>query len=114
MKVLLSAYACEPGRGSEPGVGWNWIAPLSRCHEVWVITRANNRPSIEAAGGSNSARFVYCDLPRWMRWWKKGRPGILLYYYFWQFQAFLVARKLHVAVHFDIVHHVTFVKYWMP
>src|ERR1019366_2509218 len=51
---------------------------------------------------------------RWMRWWKKGRPGILLYYYLWQFQAFLVARKLHVAVHFDIVHHVTFVKYWMP
>jgi hypothetical protein len=23
LKVLISAYACEPGRGSEAGVGWN-------------------------------------------------------------------------------------------
>ena len=25
MKVLVSAYACEPGWGSEPGVGWNCV-----------------------------------------------------------------------------------------
>ena len=24
MKILLSAYACEPNTGSEPNVGWNW------------------------------------------------------------------------------------------
>ena len=23
-KILLSAYACEPNKGSEPGVGWEW------------------------------------------------------------------------------------------
>src|SRR6185295_12842005 len=24
LRVLLSAYACEPSKGSEPGIGWNW------------------------------------------------------------------------------------------
>jgi len=24
LKILLSAYACEPGKGSEPGMGWHW------------------------------------------------------------------------------------------
>ena len=47
LKILISAYACEPDKGSEPGVGWNWAKQISRFHEVWVITRKNNRPSIE-------------------------------------------------------------------
>ena len=24
IRVLISAYACEPNKGSEPGVGRNW------------------------------------------------------------------------------------------
>lgn len=35
MKILLSAYACEPGIGTKPGVGWNWALTLGRQgHEV--------------------------------------------------------------------------------
>lgn len=30
MKILFSAYACEPGKGSEPGVGWNWGRQITR------------------------------------------------------------------------------------
>ena len=48
LRILLSAYACEPDRGSEPGVGWNWVRHLAREHEVWVITRSNNRGIIDA------------------------------------------------------------------
>ena len=48
MKILLSAYACEPNRGSEQGVGWSWAVELSKHHEVWVITRYNNEPTISA------------------------------------------------------------------
>ena len=29
MKILISAYACEPGKGSEPGVGWRWVNGLA-------------------------------------------------------------------------------------
>ena len=49
LKVLASAYACEPEKGSEPGAGWNWVKQIARFHEVWVITRANNRLSIDQA-----------------------------------------------------------------
>jgi glycosyltransferase involved in cell wall biosynthesis len=36
------------------------------------------------------------------------------YYCLWQLGAYFVARKLHREVSFDLVHHVTFVTYWMP
>ena len=47
-RILLSAYACEPGKGSEPEVGWLWATELADAgHEVWVITREANRHAIE-------------------------------------------------------------------
>jgi len=30
MKILISAYACEPNTGSEHEVGWRWIKVLSK------------------------------------------------------------------------------------
>ena len=29
MNILLSAYACEPHKGSEPAVGWNYGVELA-------------------------------------------------------------------------------------
>ncbi len=117
LKVLVSAYACEPEKGSEPGVGWNCARQIARFHEVWLITRASNRSVIEAglaAAPLPGAHFVYFDLPRWMRFWKRGRRGVLLYYYLWQIGAYFVVKKLHRNIGFDLAHHVTFVKYWAP
>ena len=54
LRVLLIAYACEPGRGSEPGTGWNMAIALSEHHDVTVITRANNREAIECHLGNNA------------------------------------------------------------
>jgi glycosyltransferase involved in cell wall biosynthesis len=117
VRVLVSAYACEPGKGSEPGIGWNWVCQIARFHEVWAITRANNQDPIESALARNpipNIHFSYYDLPRWCSFWKKERRGIHLYYYLWQLGAYFLARKLHREVNFDLVHHVTFVNYWMP
>ena len=30
LKILLSAYACEPNKGSEPEIGWQWVINLSK------------------------------------------------------------------------------------
>ena len=117
MKVLLSVYACGPARGSEPGVGWNWVKQVARFHEVWVLTRANNREQIEKALARKplpNVRWIYFDLPRWMRFWKKGQRGIHLYYYLWQIGAYFVGWRIYRQIGFDLVHHVTFVNYWMP
>ncbi len=116
LKVLVSAYACEPHKGSEPGVGWNWAKQIARFAEVWVITRANNREVIEEELKKNpepNLHFVYVDLPKWMRFWKKGQRGVHLYYYLWQFAVYFRAKKLVKENRFDITHHITFVNDWI-
>lgn len=117
-RILLSAYACEPGKGSEPAVGWMWATELAAAgHEVWVLTREANRSSIEASMPSPKPaclHFEYCDLPRWARGWKKLPGAIYLYYFLWQVLAFRAARKLSRACRFDRVHHVSFVSLRAP
>ena len=117
LKVLVSAYACEPGKGSEPGIGWHTAKALAAHHDIWVLTRANNRPAIEAELGRDpvpNLHFAYYDLPNWASWWKKGGRGVRLYYYLWQVAAYFVARDLHRKIDFDLTHHVTFGMYWTP
>lgn len=118
LRILLSAYACEPGKGSEPGIGWQWPGALARAgHEVCVLTRANNRPAIENALRAepvDGVQFVYYDLPAWMRWWKRGQRGVRLYYVLWQWGAYRLARGLCRIQHFDVVHHLTFGVYRHP
>lgn len=117
LKVLVCAYACEPNHGSEPGIGWNWVREISKYCNVWAITRANNRPLIEAALTTEALRkvhFVYFDVPRWIGFWKKGQRGIRLYYYLWQVGAYFAMKRLHREIGFDLSHHVTFGKYCVP
>ena len=37
-KILVSAYACEPYKGSEQAVGWNIVLELAKTNDVHVIT----------------------------------------------------------------------------
>jgi len=119
MKVLISAYACEPNRGSEPGVGWNLALEISNFgHEVWVITRTNNHPAITDAISNlpekNKPNFIYYDLPHWVRRWKTGHKGIHFYYFLWQYGAYRLAKQLNRKIQFDLVHHITFVSIRQP
>jgi glycosyltransferase involved in cell wall biosynthesis len=117
LRVLMSAYACEPGCGSEPGIGWNSVAQAARVCELWVLTRTNNRDVIErhtSHAPLAGVNWVYVDLPPWMRWWKKGPRGALLYYSLWQIASYRAARRLHSSVNFDRIHHVTMGTYWLP
>lgn len=117
LKVLISAYACEPNKGSEPGVGWNWVVHMSKHCDLWVITRANNEPVIRRATESvplPCVNWVYYDLPAGLRFWKQGSRRVNMYYYLWQLGIYPVAKRLHRQVRFDVIHHVTFGKYWIP
>lgn len=117
LKVLISAYACEPGKGSEPAVGWNLALQAQRFADVYVVTRANNRPAIEAYEkeyGKSGVRWVYYDVPRRLSFWKKGGRGVYLYYLLWQAGIIPVCRKLHRTVKFDLAHHLTFGSLLMP
>jgi glycosyltransferase involved in cell wall biosynthesis len=116
----MGAYACEPRQGSEPAVGWHWaFEAVNAGHDVWVITRANNRPAIEAGletAEGPTPRFEYVDLPRPFLWLKRrlGHAGVLTYYYLWQLALAATARRLHRSHGFDVAHHVTFVNDSLP
>lgn len=115
MRVLLSAYACEPGKGSEPGVGWRWAIEIARRgHDVTVLTRANNRANIEVGIADSqdfpaNIKFAYYDLPAWVMKLKRRFRAVHLYYAIWQWMVVYKAKQLHFSTHFDLVHHITFV-----
>ena len=104
----MSAYACEPGKGSEPEVGWRAALAMAGSCKVKVITRANNRPLIEEALEKVGHRpeFLYYDLPKPFLWIKKRFGMVALYYFLWQIAVRFVFRKVLNEV--DVVHHVTF------
>ena len=112
MKILLSAYACEPNRGSEPGVGWQWALQLVKKHEVYVLTRQNNEEVIqkyfEEHGEIGNLHFIYYDLPKAMIWLKHHGLPVNIYYEWWLYGSARKAAKLHRTIHFDMAHHITF------
>jgi glycosyltransferase involved in cell wall biosynthesis len=117
MKVLLSAFACEPDWGGESAVGRNWVRQIARFHDVWVLTRGQEPKEIKADAASEvlpRVQFVYVDPPSWALSWMKGQLGAEIHYYLWQLIAYFVGRRLHREVGFEIIHHVTVGKYWMP
>lgn len=121
MKILISAYACEPGRGSEPGVGWNVVREVSKYHHVWVLTSNCHRPGIETELLKNplpNLNFIYFDPFGWVIDWslkgKQTQKWVHLHYYIWQIKAYFASRLLHQEIQFDITHHVTYVRYSSP
>lgn len=121
LKILLSAYACEPNRGSEPGVGWNTARELAQYHQIWVLTSNTHRPLIDAELAQHpveNLHFVYLDPLGWVYDWsqegKRSQWNVQIHYYLWQILAYFVARRLHPSIQFDLAHHVTYVKYSSP
>ncbi len=117
LKVLISAYACKPGSGSDPGIAWDIAREMVKYHKVWVLTRESNRALIEAELSRNPVpglNFVYYDLPFWLRWLRHQSWGIQIHYYLWQLGAYLQAKALHSAVNLNLIHHVSYIKYSSP
>ncbi len=115
-KILVSAYGCEPDKGSEPGVGWNWVLQMAKDNDVYVITRENNADVIEANIPSElkgSLHFAYYDTNKALLKTKKKAKRLYFYYFFWQRGAKKVARKLKNEIDFDYAIHLTFGSMWM-
>lgn len=120
LKVLVSAYACSPYEGSEPGVGWGFVSALSEHHDLWVIVEEEKfRAGIERYLGEHPyfARrvhfyFIRKQRNRWLR--KIWPPSYYLYYRRWHEDAYLLAQRLHREVIFDLAHQLTMVGFREP
>ena len=132
-KVLVSAYACEPNVGSEPGVGWNWVLKMAQQYEeVHVVTRTGDRqidkngkkyvrPSkanIEAElakmDNAGHIHFHYFDLPSKISNLERSTAGDMLNVYLWEVLAFFFMLKRFKRKEFDLVQKVTIVSHRFP
>jgi glycosyltransferase involved in cell wall biosynthesis len=96
MKILLSAFSCEPGRGSEPGKSWNWAYELARAgHDAFL-----------ASTPMPGMNFVYIERPPIPTF--AGPFRVLLQHIRWQWLALEAARDLDRRIDFDVVHHISF------
>ena len=117
MRILLSAFACQPGPGSEPGVGWNLATHLARGNDVTVLTDVHNRPVIADSQGAlhgQKVEFRFVKLPRLLQRPARSMTLHYLYYLAWQLAAKREAAMLNAANAFDLIHHATYVNSWMP
>lgn len=118
MNILLSAFACEPCRGSEPEVGWNYARITGRKHNVTVLTEEHHKKGIQhyiaKTGECSSVRFIYIKAPMRELLFKKSKIAIFIYSFLWQIKAYFTARKLCNEYMFDIVHHVTYCVFRIP
>lgn len=120
MRILVNAYSVCPGRGSEPGVGWNWVSRMAETHELEVITEAEFRAETEAELDSSGLRsrvvFHYLDIGEtWRRrCWNQGDWRFYLEYARWQRRAYSLAKTLCSERTFDLVHQLNMVGYREP
>jgi glycosyltransferase involved in cell wall biosynthesis len=116
---LISAYACHPTEGSEPGVGWQILrAAIRSSGHVTLLTRGNNVAQIKKAlcrAELEKCSIVAHDLPRLFQSAKKLIPGgTNLYYCFWQLSLGPKLRRVHNDHPVSLGHHVTFAVNWTP
>jgi len=113
MRILLSAYACRPNAGSEPGVGWNWATHLAaRGMQVHVLVAKRNQAPVEVGlreHPSPNLNFTFVPVP--YGWAKKNEA---VHYALWQLAALKAGRELSNQMRFDIVHHVTYASIHVP
>ena len=119
MKILVSAYACDPFRGSEPGVGWTAVCRMARHHEVFVLTDVHNREGwnrgaregvipqnvhvrfLRDDSACSENRFV-AHLQSWLNYAAFNR------------RILAAARAWHEEQQFDLCHQVTIAGWRMP
>ena len=116
-RILISAYAISPIKGSEYGAAWDTVTQLAKEHELWVLygmsdahmgdtktlkkyIKANPLPSvtfIEVRAGKLAMAINL--LNKWGMGW-----FFYLAYYLWQKQALKAARDIVANVDIDVVH----------
>jgi glycosyltransferase involved in cell wall biosynthesis len=112
MKLLISAYACAPNRGSDHAVGWNWATEAHRLgHEIWAFVSPAHRESIKRACDEipdlNGIHWVFPEVRGWSLKQAVEPKWERTYNLLWQRSALRTARDLHRHVGFDAAHHLT-------
>lgn len=120
LKVLINAYACSPGMGSEPGMAWNWVKNLAKFCELYIITEGEFREKIEAVvptleqGGN--MHFYYNPVSDEIRkmCWNQGDWRFYKYYRQWQWKTYLMAKDICEKEKIDVLHQLNMIGFREP
>lgn len=120
MKILINAYACSPGMGSEPGMAWNWCVHLAKHCELHIITEGEFREKIEEVvpklpQGKNM-HFYYNPVSEDIRkmCWNQGDWRFYKYYREWQWNTYLMAKEICSKEKIDILHQLNMIGFREP
>ena len=120
MKVLINAYACSPGMGSEPGMAWNWVSNLAKFCELYIITEGEFRDKIEEVvptleQGKNM-HFYYNPVSEEIRkmCWNQGDWRFYKYYREWQWKTYLMAKDICSKEKIDVLHQLNMIGFREP
>ena len=129
-RILLSAFAFDPGGTSESALGWRIASGLAaRGHDVTVIfghlrpgpRDPDNLQTVDIRcreAGLLRAVHIEGDHIAKLMVRLSGNPGLWWLFYRgyrrWQRQALRIARELHAAQPFDLTHHLNFIGFREP
>ena len=119
MKILVNCYACSPYKGSEPGMGWNFVSSLAKKHELHIITESKFQKDIDKYFTENPSEkeyynFYYIRKERHKKLRKIWPPSYYWFYKKWQKEAYNLALELISKNKFDIIHQLNMVGYREP
>ncbi len=113
LKVLLGCYACDPGYGSEPGMGWNFVSNIARHHDVHAIVEKGEfeetltRFAAEHPEAVQNITFHFVPRTHHNTLRKIWPPSYYWFYRAWHRKAYKLAVELDKKENFDIVHQIT-------
>ncbi|WP_411826374.1 glycosyltransferase [Luteolibacter sp. AS25] len=119
MKILVSAFACSPYQGSEPGVGWAAICHLAIHHDPYVLLDVSNQHSWEKAESEGiipanvRVRFLRTNKPCWQNR-LMNRLQNWLWYYAYNRVLLQSAIDWHEEENFDLCHQITIGTWRVP
>lgn len=120
LKILINAYACSPGMGSEPGMAWNWVSNLAKFCELYIITEGEFREKIEEVvptleWGKNM-HFYYNPVSEEIRkmCWNQGDWRFYKYYREWQWKTYLMAKDICSKEKIDVLHQLNMIGFREP
>ena len=117
LRVLVFAYACAPGFGSEQGVGWSLVRTVGEFADCVVLVIPEHGEGLAKWKAEHSASwlsYVVVPEPPFASRIKWHRITRFLIYLLWLRTARKIGRRLHVEQPFDGTYHATYAVYWLP
>lgn len=119
MKILVNCYACSPYKGSEPGMGWNFVKWISKYHELHILTESKFKKDIDRYFAAhpderNNKHFYFIKKNRHKTLRKIWPPSYYWFYNQWQKKALKLAKELDAKYNFDLIHQLNMVGYREP